>query len=214
MPNNSSSKARSSAGSRRYTSKQDVKPRSSSCGKRAKKVIAATTQNNSMQGSENTCILTTASYNTPQVSKHLKSRTNQKTKSDIPSPGSTLTSVSLSSEYLMASPLSSFSSRINRSRDDCTFKNMNSLTVQSDATHNQGVGHFNSAVGTTPIDINKVCYVNCTYINKHHPPVLLEKKEIRMTKKMKVNFLAMGLSSQLRKVIKVHSPSKMRMMYV
>jgi hypothetical protein len=35
-----------------------------------------------------------------------------------------------------------------------------------------------------------------------------------MTEKMKADFLAMGLRSQLRKVIKVHYPSNMRMVYM
>jgi hypothetical protein len=95
-------------------------------------------------------------YNTPQVSERSKSRSNRKTKSKILSPGLFLTTVSMSSDSLVASPLSTMSANTNRSGDKQTIKNMNVLTVRSDTTHKKGVGKFISVVNTRPADLEEV----------------------------------------------------------
>ena len=83
--------------------------------------------------------------------------------------------------------------------------------MRSGTTYDKGVGKFNSVVDSASIDMNDIGYDCCTYTNKYHLLALLEKREITMTEKMKVDFLAMGSRFQLRKAVKVHSPSIMRM---
>ena len=114
-------------------------------------------------------------------------RSNQKRKYDTPSPGSTSTTVSSSPASLMASPLSTVSSRTNCSRDDRTIKNMSSLTVQSHTTYEEGDDKFNSNVNSAPIDLKKVRYVNGIYTNKHHLLALLKKKKTTTTKKRRIS---------------------------
>ena len=115
-------------------------------------------------------------YNTPQMLKQAKSRSYQKTKSNIPSPRSTLTTVSLLLGSLMVSPSSAVATRTTRSRYDCTIKSISFLTMQSVITHIEGVGEVNIVVNTTPIDLKQVSHVHCTYINQHNIPASLERK--------------------------------------
>jgi hypothetical protein len=114
----------------------------------------------------------------------------------------------------MVSPLSTRSSNANYSHDKKASKSMSTLTVRSNSTHQKGVCKFISAVNTTPLDLKDVNFVNCSYTNKYHLQVLLEKKVTTMTTEMKAGFAAMNFRSQLGKVNDIHSPSEMRMVYM
>ena len=57
-------------------------------------------------------------------------------------------------------------------------------------------------------------YLNCSYTNKNHLQVLIEKKEPKMSDKLKAAFAAMDLMDQLHEVITNHTPSELKMVYM
>lgn len=132
----------------------------------------------------------------------------------MPSPASTVTTVSTSLLSPSSSRASAKSTKSSRSRDRKASKKMQSLAIRSKTSPSKQPNSPPKIVYQTPFVREDVTLFNVNWTESNYLLVLIETKVPNMTDKAKEEFAALELRTQLTEVIRVHTPSEMKMVYM